>query len=46
MVPVSESSLGICSSEKDVGVILAASLMNKSALDPLNDQQLPGWIEF
>ena len=40
--PVIESSFGMCSMENDFGVILAANLMNKSALDPLNAQQLPG----
>lgn len=44
--PVRESSFGMCSIENEVGVILAASLTNRSALAPLNDQQFPGCIEF
>jgi len=42
ITPVSESSFGICSNENDVGVILAASLIKTSPLDPLKAQQLPG----
>lgn len=42
--PVMDNSLGMCSIEKAVGLILAANLINRSALEPLNAQQLPGWI--
>ena len=45
MLPVNDNSFGICSKENDLGVIFAASLINKSPLEPLNDQQLPGCIE-
>ena len=40
--PVMDNSFGMCSIENESGAISAASLMNKSALDPLNDQKLPG----
>jgi hypothetical protein len=45
ITPVNDNSFGICSSENDLGIILAASLMNRSAFDPLNAQQLPGCTE-
>jgi len=40
--PVNDSSLGICSIEKDFGMMTAASFINRSAFDPLNAQQFPG----
>ncbi|RNA00011.1 hypothetical protein BpHYR1_013513 [Brachionus plicatilis] len=43
--PVRDNSLGMCSSENELGLILAASLMKRSALAPLKAQQLPGCIE-
>ena len=39
MLPEMETSLAMCSMENDLGIMRVVSLMNTSALSPLNAQQ-------
>ncbi len=41
-----DNSIGICSTENDFGLIIAANLMKTTPFDPLNAQQFPGCIKF